>query len=435
MTAEAAQLHQSLQKSIDLMGRMQSAVVGFGAGLSFHGLASGVERGLSSLEHFNDQIVEFKHSADTLGISIEKVATLKAAAGDKWEGVQAGLGKMVKTLGEARFGSEEAAKGFQLLGLNVKELSGMKTEAVLGIIADKMKGIENPTERAYVASLIFKKGWVEMMPILEKGSAGIEEFGTSVDKFGKITSKAGEDALMAKEAIHELREAWDGLGRAIAMKVSGLSRDLAEFFENFRHAKEMLNLSFADDDKRAEELAKHAFILADIRGEHRKSVAAIDPLATQEALDAKLAKQKELEQQEKDAAKVREQLQKEANKLIEDAQTPWEKLNSKIAEANDLLMQGFLNAEQFDNIMGSLGDKLLHAEKIKEDFGGSGALEAGATGAFSAQERFLRESEGGKDTARDTLAELRAVRAASDKTQTNTKAAADALKKLGVAKF
>lgn len=432
MTANAQQLESALTNVNSLFGKLQGAVGLLGIGLSAGGL-------FAAFEHFNSQIVEFKHASDTLGISLENVAGVKLAAGSNWEGVQAGLAKMVKALGEARFGSEEAAKGFKLLGLNVEELSGMKTETALGMIADKMKAIENPTERAYVASLIFKKGWVEMIPILEKGSAGLKAAEESANKFGAVTEKMAEEAKKTKKELKELAADWDALGRNISSATAHLWENIkaaeAWVSADLKMRQKLRDPNATEKEKQDARDMRDFGMLDQTRG---PSVVKqkIDPVKAQADLDALEAKKKQQEKDREEALRVQESLQKRANQLIEEADSPWEKVNRKIMEATDLFARGLIpTAAEFDKVIGHIGDSFVHAEKAKEDFAGTAGLERGGAGAFSAQERFIRESEGVKDATRDQLAELKAIRSSSTKTEQNTKGMADALKKIGVAKF
>ncbi len=412
-----------------------------GATLSLAGLAYGMKKGL-------DDVVEMKHASDTLGVSLAKIGGLKSMAGGNWEGMEKGLGKMLQHLGEAKLGSRDAAKGFELLGLKIEDLNHLKTESIFGAIADKLRAIEDPAMRADAAAKIFGKSWESMMPALEKGSEGLEAAAKRANVFGELTEDAARKAELAKVKISMLGIAWDAFWRKtattavdVAMIHSGMGAHSFAFpggpaVDPIKNAVDAASAAAAAKtvegigalvdklQQEADGAGKAGHAVEDFARQHKNATPAM--LATAKALEDKI-----------NAQKKDEELTKKAAAVMEHLLTPYQKLQEEIAEVQMLHDKGKLAADQYAMAMGHIGEEILKLDKTNQklDFKGSEGLERGSAGAFSAQERFVRESEGGADKSHDLVEAVKRQEAIQRKVEQNTKSAADALKKFGVAKF
>lgn len=168
------------------------------------------------------------------GASIEKIAfmtgtTTQAASGlvSGFEG--AGLSAeqaqgMVQRL-EMRLGNLDqqmkTATGASLqhnalhqLGISLHDAHGAAipmTEVIPQII-DKLKGIEDPTERARIATQLFGRNWASLAPMIEQGGAAFTAAMGDAKRFGIALSQDQVDAAHNAEVAHQrLKEALQGV--------------------------------------------------------------------------------------------------------------------------------------------------------------------------------------------------------------------------------
>lgn len=189
--------------------------IGVGAVGSF--LANTAKQALE----FGDQI---NKAATRAGVATETLSELSYAA--KLSGVDMGalvksLQFMQKGLVEASMGTGEAKRALDLLGITAKDVSGLSTQQQFEFFADKIAGIANPSQKAYVAMRIFGEAGVQLLPMLEEGSAGLRRFAEEAQRLGLSFSKENLDRLTAqKDAIDKLSSAWQALAVTIVGSVA-----------------------------------------------------------------------------------------------------------------------------------------------------------------------------------------------------------------------
>ena len=137
-----------------------------------------------------DNLIRWRHAADLSGVAQEQF--------DK------GMMKFARNLGEAKAGVTTYAETFDMIGLSTEKLLGMDTTTAFRALADGIKGMKDPSQRAMVAMRLFGRSGGAMIKMLEDGSAGLEEMGK---KAGATYSRL--DAAKVEEA----RDAWTNLKR------------------------------------------------------------------------------------------------------------------------------------------------------------------------------------------------------------------------------
>jgi hypothetical protein len=196
---------------------------------------------ISAFKHFiTDQIElgsKINDTAEKLGVTTEQLQKFQFAAG--LSGVEAeGAGRALqflnKNLGEAIGGSEEQAKIFKEMGVNLAEVKdGSKGAAdLLPQIADKFAAAGSDAERTALSMKIFGKQGAALLPLLKQGSGELaklaEEFdalgGGMDDGFIKLADQAGDE-------IDKLKFAMTGLKSRIAVAVLPAVVDFAKKFQ------------------------------------------------------------------------------------------------------------------------------------------------------------------------------------------------------------
>src|SRR5262249_42267415 len=144
-------------------------------GSAFAVLPSSAGGFLSWLRKGMADIVSVNREAKRLNVTTEALTGLQLLAGGASEALEKGLFKMSRQLGDAASGGQEARAVFEGLGFSVEKLSAVPLDQALGQVSDKFLSLASPAERAYLAFQLFGKSGFELLPVLSRGSAAIEE--------------------------------------------------------------------------------------------------------------------------------------------------------------------------------------------------------------------------------------------------------------------
>ena len=159
--------------------------------------------------------------ADQLGVSTDALQALSLAstqAGISGEELQRGLAALTRKIADAATGEQAAEQAFARLGIAFRNTEGQArpTEAVLVDIAEKLKDLENPAERAAVVTSMFgDRIGQKLIPMLSQGREGLVAMTAEAIRFGTIASP---------ELIAKADEAAD--------KVAALSASFSAFANN-----------------------------------------------------------------------------------------------------------------------------------------------------------------------------------------------------------
>lgn len=185
--------------------------------------AFAVEKIAEFFEHMAELGTQTERTAAILGITTEQVGEFNAialASGGSQEQMTHALERLAMSLQRAKEGTGPAAAAFKALGLNVKELIGLPTEEVLNKIADKFHGLNDGMNKTAIAMALLGRGGAEMIPVLNRGSAGMAEL-------GEIAKRAGTS--LAEGIVHvftQMHETFVEFGLA----VKGIGVTLANAF-------------------------------------------------------------------------------------------------------------------------------------------------------------------------------------------------------------
>lgn len=158
------------------------------------------------------------------GITVESLSTLAYAAeqsGTSFEGLETGIKKMQKAIGDAAGGSAEAQQTLAALGLTVGDLAKLSPDQQFLAIAEQISKVADPTQRAAVAMSVFGKSGTELIPLVAEGAAGIEKLRQAGRDLGLQMS--GADA----KAAEEFGDRMDDLWKVLKMGVFNIGAGLA----------------------------------------------------------------------------------------------------------------------------------------------------------------------------------------------------------------
>ncbi|MFY0309622.1 phage tail tape measure protein [Leisingera sp. D0M16] len=206
----------------ETFGRMASNIgrLGRQVGAGLAAAGAGVFALASSTASYGDQVAK---TAGKLGIGIEALQEFRYAAersGVSTETFDSSLTAMQKRLGEAAQGTGAAKKALDQIGLSAKDLMAVGPERAMGEIADKLKSIESPAERAAIAAALFSRSGIGMVNMLGSGSEALQQLREDARKTGYVLSEqAARDAEAFADAQLDAQLTVKGLKNTIGAEL------------------------------------------------------------------------------------------------------------------------------------------------------------------------------------------------------------------------
>jgi len=189
-------------------------------------------------------------TADKLGMGIEAFQELRYAAersGVPIATFDSSMGAFVKRLGEAKEGTGPAADAIKELGLNVGDLIDMKPEDALGEIAEKLKDVENPAERAAIVSDLFSRAGLGMINMLRNGKVGLDDLRSAAGDLGYVlTEKTTRSAETFKDRLLDAQLTVKGLKNVIGAEFMPVVQRAMETFTTWAKTNREDIKSFAE---------------------------------------------------------------------------------------------------------------------------------------------------------------------------------------------
>jgi hypothetical protein len=146
-----------------------------------------------------DRFTEVRKASEKLGTTPETFSALGFAAaktGVDTDGLVAASRRYMSVISEAAAGNGAAAESLARLGLNAKDLADLPLDEKFAALADGIAGVGNEADRIDLTRRILGRGGQDLLPMLQKGSAGLAQMREQAGRLGAIVSK--EDAENAK---------------------------------------------------------------------------------------------------------------------------------------------------------------------------------------------------------------------------------------------
>jgi hypothetical protein len=225
------------------MDQAKASVQGFEASAS---KLTGVLKGLFAaftVQQFTQFIRGTINAADEMGklsqkvgIGTEELSKLQYAA--DLAGISSGeltssLSRLTKGMSDATQGTGEALKGFQALGINVKNADGTlrSSSDVMGDVADAFAGMEDGAGKTALAISIFGRAGANLIPLLNGGRQAIKDAGDELERFGGVvTPDAARKAEIFNDNLTRLQTVVKGVGISIANDLLPFLTRLSEEF-------------------------------------------------------------------------------------------------------------------------------------------------------------------------------------------------------------
>lgn len=229
--ANTAKFTEGVDKSIRSLDKFKSeaAAAGKALGAAFAAVTAAtaylVKQSIDSADAMS------KMSQST-GIAIDKLSGLAYAgklSGVEVEALGAAMVKLTKGMADASVGTGEALRGYEALGIKVKDASGnlKNADVVLGEVATKFAGMKDGANKTALAVAIFGKSGAAMVPMLNEGAAGLAEMHKEAERLGVILDKeTGQAAVRFNDNLTALKTSASALGFSLAKDLLGPMTDI-----------------------------------------------------------------------------------------------------------------------------------------------------------------------------------------------------------------
>jgi hypothetical protein len=197
------------------------AIAGIAA---FGAAAASIASGLSNLSAKAEAL---SNTASRLGASFDFVQVLDEAAkrtGLSIDEIASALQKFEVNIAKAREGSNDASKAFQRLGISQEELRNTDPTELAQRTADALAEIQDPAERAALATEVLGKKGLELLPAfasLADSQAALERFSATISDVD-VERLAGVD-----DSFDDVRTALQGLSQNLLAPFAGLADGVA----------------------------------------------------------------------------------------------------------------------------------------------------------------------------------------------------------------
>ena len=201
------------------LGGPIGAVIGGAVGSAAGGIVESIFGAITEPFDKLDLFAKINKQAQTLGISASQfqgLTQVMAKAGIEGDAVSQTFALMGKNVADAAGGHGRAAPALKQLGIDAQALLSLPIDKQFMAIGDAINQLPPGAEQASAALHIFGGQGAALLPVLQRGGKGIQDFIEQQKKVGAVLGdsqlKAAADASKAwKESKFQISSVWDGL--------------------------------------------------------------------------------------------------------------------------------------------------------------------------------------------------------------------------------
>lgn len=215
--AVGAAFNQILRQSKSTADRMAGLFRTAFAGISLYS----VGRLIVGQIEFNDALAR---GAIQSGIQAKAYTELAYAARQvdiDQSALATSLKKMQVSLSQAASGGKAQIQTLDALGLEIGQLKALEPDKQFEAIAEQISRIQDPADKTRAAVELFGRAGADLLPMFEKGAAGIREARDAAKEFGQSLTEADlEKFRQADDALDALKESGRGLASALTLELA-----------------------------------------------------------------------------------------------------------------------------------------------------------------------------------------------------------------------
>ncbi|MCK9351018.1 MAG: hypothetical protein M0P44_07350, partial [Clostridiales bacterium] len=169
-----------------------------------------------------DQMGKLAQQTGTTSEFLSSMGLVASQTGTSLESIAKGTQRLAMNMNDMRRGVGDAKEAFEMLNLSVVRNDGTlkNSETVMKEVADRFAGMEDGADKTALAMRLFGRAGAELIPMLNQGSAGIEDLQKKAKEMGLVIST--ETALQAaylNDQLDLLQKSAVGAGRSMALSL------------------------------------------------------------------------------------------------------------------------------------------------------------------------------------------------------------------------
>ena len=202
-----------------ISGSLQGAAIGLAAVTA---ATTAVFAGFKRIANTQDQIAKL---SKRFGVGVKELSAYRLATqltGTSIESLATGIRTLSKNVLDVSRGTGEAKQSFIELGIQVTNADGSLKGAnsILLEVAGRFSRMSDATRKAGLAAQIFGRAGSELIPLLNQGSAGIQEMTDRARELGLVFDKqAAAKAELFNDSLTELSSAGEGLAFSLSQSL------------------------------------------------------------------------------------------------------------------------------------------------------------------------------------------------------------------------
>ncbi len=189
----------------------------FGLATSAAGTADEIDKMSQKIGISTEAYQEWSYVMGQNGMDVDKLAT--------------GIKTLVSQMDKAANGTASAQENFDKLGVSIYNADGSlkDQETLLNEVMHALADMENGTEKAQIATELFGKAGIEMMPMLNQGADAMDELTQRAHDLGLVMS---EDAVSAgvklDDTIDDIKKSFSMIGTNLGSAVIPIIQQFAD---------------------------------------------------------------------------------------------------------------------------------------------------------------------------------------------------------------
>lgn len=177
---------------------------------------------------------EIDKMSQKIGISAEAYQEWSYVMGQNGmdvEKLQVGVKTLVSQMDSAASGTKSAVENFEKLGVSIYDSSGnlKDQETILNEVMHTLADMENGTEKARLATELFGKAGIEMMPMLNQGSKAMDDLTQRAHDLGLVmTDEAVSAGVTLGDTIDDIKQSFSMIGTNLGSAVIPVIQEFAD---------------------------------------------------------------------------------------------------------------------------------------------------------------------------------------------------------------
>ena len=232
---------ESAEKAGSSFGTNLKKGVGAAAGVAAAGIAAATAATAAGTKAFVDGVASVAEYGDRIDKMSQKM-NMSAESFQEWDFIMQHCGTSIdsmqasiKTLSNA---AETGNEAFEKLGMTQEEIAEMSGEDLFNATITALQGVEDETERTYLAGQLLGRGATELGALLNMSAEETEEMRNQVHELGGVLSdEAVKNAASFQDSLQNMQVSFDGLKNNM----------LTQFLPSFTTVMDGLSLVFSGD--------------------------------------------------------------------------------------------------------------------------------------------------------------------------------------------